>query len=50
MVGDRAGSLRADLDQLVLCALVPERARVLSQSPDVLRLEWEQFKERWAAR
>ena len=39
--------LRDDLDQLVLRAIIPERARILAQSPDSLRLEWERFKERW---
>jgi hypothetical protein len=39
--------LRADLDRLVLRAIVPERARLLAQSPDALRLEWERFKEKW---
>jgi hypothetical protein len=43
----RGAELRGDLDRLVLRAIIPERARVLAQSPDVLRLEWERFKERW---
>ena len=40
--------LRGDLDRLVTLALIPERARTLAQSPDTLRMEWEEFKERWA--
>jgi hypothetical protein len=40
-------ALRADLDQFVLRALVPERARALGQPPEMLREEWERFKERW---
>ena len=48
LAGDRASALRADLDRLVLGALVPERARALGQPPEALRLEWERFKERWA--
>jgi len=48
LAGDRGVALRADLDRLVLTALVPERARALGQSPNSLREEWERFKERWA--
>jgi hypothetical protein len=40
-------ALRADLDQLVLKAIVPERAKSLAQSPDQIRNDWERFKERW---
>ena len=39
--------LRADLDRLMLRAIVPERARVLAQPADTLALEWEKFKGRW---
>jgi hypothetical protein len=48
LTSDHGVSLRADLDTLVLQALVPERARALGQPPDVIRSEWERFKERWA--
>jgi hypothetical protein len=48
MASDGGAALRADLDRLVLTALVPERARTLGQPPEALRQEWEQFKERWA--
>ena len=44
---DRGAILRADLDRLMLRAIVPERARVLAQPADTLALEWEKFKERW---
>jgi hypothetical protein len=44
---DRGEALRADLDRLVLRAIIPERARVLGHAADQLRLEWEQFKEQW---
>jgi hypothetical protein len=44
---ERGAMLRDDLDRLVLRALVPERARQLGQSPDLVRLDWERFKERW---
>lgn len=45
---DHGTDLRDDLERLVLQALIPERARTLAQSPDTLRMEWEEFKERWA--
>jgi tetratricopeptide (TPR) repeat protein len=48
LAGERSVALRSDLDRLVVDALIPERARTLAQSPDRLRLEWEEFKERWA--
>ena len=44
---DHGGALRADLDRLVLSAIVPERARITGQAPDVLRQEWERFKDKW---
>lgn len=44
---DQGMALRGDLDRLVLRAIIPERARVLAQSADALRLDWERFKERW---
>jgi len=47
LVADHGAELRDDLDQLVLRAIIPERARILAQSPESLKLEWEQFKERW---
>jgi hypothetical protein len=47
LASDGGAALRTDLDQLVLRALVPERARVLGQPPETLREEWERFKQRW---
>jgi hypothetical protein len=44
---DQSASLRGDLDNLVLRAIIPERARVQAQSADTLRMEWERFKLRW---
>jgi hypothetical protein len=44
---DRGAALRADLDRLVVMAIVPDRARVLGQPADSLRAQWEQFKDRW---
>jgi len=43
----RADEVRADLDQLVIRGIIPDRARLLTQPIDTLRLQWEQFKERW---
>lgn len=47
LAGERREQLRADLDRLVLLAIVPERSKVLAQPPENLRAQWEQFKERW---
>ncbi len=47
LAADRGEALRADLDRLVLRAIVPDRAKVTAQSPESLRTEWERFKERW---
>ena len=45
---NRGAALLKDLDELVLKAIVPERARILAQPPETLRAEWEQFKEKWS--
>jgi hypothetical protein len=47
LTSDRGAALRADLDLLVLRAIVPDRAKVTAQSPEALRAEWERFKELW---
>ena len=47
LTSDRGAALRADLDRLVLRAIVPDRARATAQTPESLRQQWEQFKERW---
>ena len=47
LAGDHGAALRADLDRLMLQAVIPERATLTSQSADVLRAQWEEFKTRW---
>ena len=47
LAGDRGAALRADLEQLVTRALVPERARALGQPAETIRQDWERFKELW---
>jgi hypothetical protein len=44
---DHGEALRADLEQLMEQAILPERARAQGQPVDVLRAEWEEFKSRW---
>jgi hypothetical protein len=44
---DKGVTLREDVDRLMLRAIIPDRARVSAQSPESLRAQWEQFKERW---
>jgi hypothetical protein len=48
LTSDRGVTLRADIDRLVLRAIVPDRAKATAQTPESLRQQWEQFKERWA--
>jgi len=48
LASDGGVALRADLDQLMQRAIVPERAKALAQPPQVLQAQWDQFKERWA--
>lgn len=45
---DGGAALRGDLDRLVQRGIIPERARMLGQTPDELREEWEAFKARWS--
>jgi len=47
LAADGGEALRADLDRLMVAAIVPERARTLGQQVESLKLEWEKFKERW---
>lgn len=47
LASDRGVSLRADLDRLMLRAIVPERARALAVPADTLSEEWAHFKEQW---
>jgi len=44
---DHGVRLRTDIDELVLRAIVPDRAKATAQPPDSLRQQWEQFKARW---
>jgi hypothetical protein len=44
---DHGAALRADLDRLMMRAIIPERAKALGQPPDGLQTDWERFKERW---
>jgi hypothetical protein len=51
--GDRRLQLRADLDQIVTQAIIPERARLVSpaggaaQSTAAMRAEWDALKQVW---
>jgi hypothetical protein len=51
--GDRAATLRADLDRLVTLAIIPERARKLLPTGDLqaiiqrLTAEWQGMKDKW---
>jgi hypothetical protein len=49
---EQAAALRADLDRLVLDAIIPERARKWSgpdyqSAADLMKAEWEAFKANW---
>ncbi len=44
---ERNAELRGDIDRLVLRGIIPDRAKVTAQPVDVLRGEWERFKEQW---
>jgi hypothetical protein len=56
--GPKGAALQADLDRLVIQAVIPERARQLaSNNPDAavasaaaMRKEWELLKQAWVAR
>jgi hypothetical protein len=47
LASDHGTALRADLDRLVLRAIVPDRAKATAQTPESLRQQWELFKQRW---
>ena len=54
VAADRGVSLRADLDRLVVTAIIPERARQLTSpsgdprtAVDSMTAEWEQIKALW---
>lgn len=44
---DRHADLRGDVDRLVLRGIIPSRAKATAQPVEVLRAEWERFKEQW---
>jgi hypothetical protein len=44
---DEHAHLRGDIDQLMLRGIIPDRAKATAQPVDVLRAEWDRFKERW---
>jgi hypothetical protein len=44
---DQNADLRGDLDRLMRQGIIPERAKATAQPADLLRAEWERFKERW---
>jgi hypothetical protein len=45
---DQNADLRGDIDRLVLRGIIPDRAKATAQPAEVLRVEWERFKERWS--
>jgi hypothetical protein len=49
---DRGAQLRADLDRIMMQAIIPERARLAGKEQTVraaaLHNEWEEFKKRWS--
>ena len=54
MMRDRGAALRADIDRLVLQALIPERARALDLGPKeteqttaALTADWDAIKKNW---
>jgi hypothetical protein len=49
LIGERAPSLRADLDRLVLQGIIPDKVRLRGEdgSESQFRAEWELVKERW---
>ena len=44
---DRGVALRADLDRLMTTALIAERARATGLAVELVKGEWERFRERW---
>ena len=45
---DQGAALRGDLDRLVQRAIIPERSKLIAQSTEVCKAEWEAFKDKWA--
>ena len=46
-LGPSSIELRTDIDHLMTDALIPERARLRRESPDLLRSQWNQVKDQW---
>jgi hypothetical protein len=44
---DQGAALRGDLDSLVERGIIPERAKLLEQSVEACKSEWEVFKSKW---
>lgn len=44
---DHGAALRGDLDLLVEQGILPERSRILAQSIEASKAEWEAFKAKW---
>ena len=44
---DEHADLRGDIDGLMLRGIIPDRAKATAHPVDVLRAEWDHFKERW---
>jgi hypothetical protein len=47
LASERGTTLRGELDRLVQRGIAPDRAKLLAQPADAVRLEWESFKDRW---
>jgi hypothetical protein len=52
LLGERASSLRADLDRLVVHGIIPDRVRHLPKDAQAaaesqLKADWELVKEKW---
>ena len=48
LMADHGVQLRADLDRLMQRLIIPDRSKVVVQSQESLRLQWEEFKTRWS--
>lgn len=48
LTSDQNADLRGDLDRLMLRGIIPERAKATAQPIDIVRADWERFKERWS--
>ena len=47
LAADQGAALRGDLDRLVQRAIIPERSKLIAQSTDAGKAEWEAFKDKW---